>query len=186
MDCLPALLRDSCLCAPRLGLFVPRVRARDGLLPGRTLGSILVLNRRFDVVVPDGVRGEVASAIGRGPVEYGQVLACVGARTEDDESDVTSSGSGTFSLQGECEVTTPIDGIFYRRASPDSPPYVEEGDLVVAGQTLGLVEVMKTFNPIRYGSPASPERGRIARIVPADLAEVAAGSTLFVISAVEG
>ena len=37
-------------------------------------------------------------------------------------------------------------GVFYRAADPDSPPFVEVGDVVVAGQTLCLIEAMKLFN----------------------------------------
>ena len=37
---------------------------------------------------------------------------------------------------------------FYRRASPDDDPYVDEGDRVSDGQVIGLVEVMKNFNEV--------------------------------------
>jgi len=45
-------------------------------------------------------------------------------------------------------VTTPIIGTFYRSPSPESPPFVEIGDTVEAGQTIGIVEAMKVFNEI--------------------------------------
>ena len=45
-------------------------------------------------------------------------------------------------------VTTPIIGTFYRASSPDTPPFVEIGDLVEVGQTVGIVEAMKVFNEI--------------------------------------
>lgn len=46
------------------------------------------------------------------------------------------------------EVTSPLPGTFYHRESPSSPPYVTVGSRVVAGDTVGVVEVMKMFNPI--------------------------------------
>ncbi|MBI4083409.1 MAG: biotin carboxylase [Candidatus Lambdaproteobacteria bacterium] len=40
-------------------------------------------------------------------------------------------------------------GTFYRRPGPDQPSYVGEGERVGEGDVLGLLEVMKMFNPIR-------------------------------------
>lgn len=46
------------------------------------------------------------------------------------------------------EVLSPLPGIFYRRPSPDAEPFVKEGVAVKAGDTIGLVEVMKQFSEI--------------------------------------
>lgn len=56
-------------------------------------------------------------------------------------------------------VRSPLTGIFYRAASPDSPPFVELGDLVEEGQTVGIVEAMKVFNEIK-----AEWRGRVVAI----------------------
>ncbi len=45
-------------------------------------------------------------------------------------------------------VPSPLVGIFYRQSSPDTPVFVEVGDTVTAGQTIGIVEAMKVFNEI--------------------------------------
>ena len=45
-------------------------------------------------------------------------------------------------------VPCPLPGTFYRRPSPDQPPFKGEGDAVAVGDTLGLVEVMKSFTPV--------------------------------------
>lgn len=42
----------------------------------------------------------------------------------------------------------PMTGTFYRAASPESPPYVEEGSHVERGDVVGLIEAMKVFNEI--------------------------------------
>lgn len=39
-------------------------------------------------------------------------------------------------------------GTFYRAPSPGAPPFVKVGDRVAAGQTVGIVEVMKLFNTV--------------------------------------
>ena len=43
---------------------------------------------------------------------------------------------------------TPVPGTFYRRPDPDSDPFKTEGDTVEAGETIGLVEIMKNFQAV--------------------------------------
>ena len=45
-------------------------------------------------------------------------------------------------------VTSPMVGTFYRSASPDSKPFVEVGQSVKEGDTIGIIEAMKMFNQI--------------------------------------
>jgi acetyl-CoA carboxylase biotin carboxyl carrier protein len=45
-------------------------------------------------------------------------------------------------------IASPLVGIFYRTPSPDSPTFVEIGDTVEVGETIGIVEAMKVFNEI--------------------------------------
>lgn len=49
------------------------------------------------------------------------------------------------------EIRSPLPGTFYRASSPDTPPFKAEGDAVAAGDTIGLIEVMKTFQQIPAG-----------------------------------
>lgn len=46
-------------------------------------------------------------------------------------------------------VKSPMPGTFFRRPDPESPYYIEEGDSISAGDTIGLVEVMKSFHEIK-------------------------------------
>jgi acetyl-CoA carboxylase biotin carboxyl carrier protein len=46
------------------------------------------------------------------------------------------------------EIVTPVPGTFYRRPDPDSDPFKTEGDTVEAGETIGLVEIMKNFQAV--------------------------------------
>lgn len=50
---------------------------------------------------------------------------------------------------GEVKISAPMPGVFYRRPSPDEDMFVELGDEAEAGETLGLVEVMKQFHEIK-------------------------------------
>ncbi len=45
-------------------------------------------------------------------------------------------------------IVSPMVGVFYRAPSPGEPNFVEIGDKVEIGQTIGTVEAMKTFNEI--------------------------------------
>ena len=60
-------------------------------------------------------------------------------------------------------VKAPMVGVAYLAADPDSPPYVKVGDTVSEGQTLMLIEAMKTYNPVR-----APRAGRVAEILVND------------------
>tara|TARA_B100001559_G_C16385546_1_gene568631 strand:+ start:514 stop:963 length:450 start_codon:yes stop_codon:yes gene_type:complete len=51
------------------------------------------------------------------------------------------------SSNGE-KVLSPMPGVFYSAQSPDKPPFVNEGDRVVKGQVLCIIESMKIMNEI--------------------------------------
>lgn len=42
-------------------------------------------------------------------------------------------------------IQSPLPGTFYTKPSPEEPPFKSSGDPVAVGDTIGLVEVMKTF-----------------------------------------
>lgn len=52
-------------------------------------------------------------------------------------------------IQGEI-IRAPLDGLFYLRASPKDPPFVEIGAVLKPGDILGLIEIMKCFHPLKY------------------------------------
>ncbi|MEO8002041.1 MAG: acetyl-CoA carboxylase biotin carboxyl carrier protein [Arenimonas sp.] len=45
-------------------------------------------------------------------------------------------------------IRSPMVGTYYASPNPDSAPYVKVGQTVKAGDTLGIIEAMKMFNPI--------------------------------------
>jgi len=76
-----------------------------------------------------------------------------------------------------CAFTASIDGQFYRRATPDAPPFVSEGDVLRPGQVVGLIEVMKFFYDVNFDSPiADPAAAyRIVKIVAANATPLRSG-----------
>lgn len=47
------------------------------------------------------------------------------------------------------QVLSPVPGTFYTQASPEEPIYKAVGDPVAIGDTIGLIEVMKTFIEVK-------------------------------------
>jgi len=45
-------------------------------------------------------------------------------------------------------IQSPLPGTFYRSASPGQPAFKNEGDMVQAGDVIGLIEVMKQFSEV--------------------------------------
>ena len=73
-------------------------------------------------------------------------------------------------------VTSPMVGTVYLQAEPGSPPFVKVGDAVSEGDTLLIIEAMKTMNQI----PA-PRAGTVKRILVEDSAPVEFGAPLMII-----
>ena len=60
-------------------------------------------------------------------------------------------------------VASPMVGTAYLSPEPGKAAFVKVGDAVTAGQTLLIIEAMKTFNPIR-----APKAGKIVKIMISD------------------
>jgi acetyl-CoA carboxylase biotin carboxyl carrier protein len=73
-------------------------------------------------------------------------------------------------------VPSPMVGTAYLASEPGAAPFVKVGDSVAAGQTLMVVEAMKTFNPI----PA-PRDGKVTAVLVADGQPVEFGEPLVIL-----
>ena len=73
-------------------------------------------------------------------------------------------------------VTSPMVGTAYRAPEPGAPPFIEIGSKVTAGQTLLIIEAMKTMNQI-----PSPRAGTVIAILVEDGQPVEYGEPLAVI-----
>lgn len=74
------------------------------------------------------------------------------------------------------DVKSPMVGTFYRAASPESPPYVNMGDVISPGQVICIIEAMKLMNEIK-----SEIRGKILEILVDNAEPVEFGQPLFLI-----
>ena len=107
------------------------------------------------------------SAAPAAPVPASAHAPEVTTAAKDDVAASAPSGSA---------VTSPMVGTAYRAAEPGGKPFVEVGDQVEEGQTILIVEAMKTFNPI----PA-PRSGVVKAIFVADQQPVEFGEPLMTI-----
>ena len=73
-------------------------------------------------------------------------------------------------------VKSPMVGTVYMQSAPDAPAFIKVGDTVTAGQTLMIIEAMKTMNPI----PAT-KAGKVVEILVGDGDPVEFGEPLVVI-----
>jgi acetyl-CoA carboxylase biotin carboxyl carrier protein len=165
--------------APRVGVF---------LNPFDRVITMKVLNQRYVLRLPRDVHGRVTETLipnAYTPVAYGQPIARIDPRVLEAGAEASGGPAGRRSVAGEADdaslitVPAPSEGIFYRRPSPDSPPYVEVGSPVASGRVLGLVEIMKCFYQITYDGPGLPEEGEVVKILAEDTSEVQFGQALF-------
>jgi acetyl-CoA carboxylase biotin carboxyl carrier protein len=114
------------------------------------LGNVPEAQRLAPVEPTDGLR----------PMPAPAVLAGQASAGTDRPAPAASGPAGTpapaaavpaIAVAGDHVIAAPFVGVFYRRPSPDQPPFVEVGDRVKAGDTVCLIEVMKLFNSITAG-----------------------------------
>ena len=73
-------------------------------------------------------------------------------------------------------VTSPLVGVVYVAPEPGGRPFVVAGDEINEGDTLFIVEAMKTMNPVR-----APRGGRVTRILAENGARVEYGEVLLIL-----
>ena len=73
-------------------------------------------------------------------------------------------------------VTSPLVGVVYVAPEPGGRPFVLVGDEIREGDTLFIVEAMKTMNPVR-----APSGGRVTRVLAENGARVEYGEVLLIL-----
>lgn len=97
------------------------------------------------------------------PVAAAAAPAAAPAAAQDEAAAVPAE-----ELPAGTEVKSPLVGTFYSSPSPDAPPFVLVGQKVKEGDTLFIIEAMKTMNEVK-----SPCDGTVSRILaqPGDMVE---------------
>ena len=76
------------------------------------------------------------------------------------------------------ELLAPLPGVFYRKPAPDKPAYKSDGDTITQDDTIGLIEVMKSFNEVKAGLA-----GKLVRFLAENEEAVMAGQPIAEIDA---
>ncbi len=177
------MTRDGSLIhilAPTVGHW--REAPAEGSLvqPGSSLGFVDTLGVLHRVVAPAGAVGVVVGRDGNakapGYVAYGDVLLTLDL--EAATGSVTAAAAEADADAAGLAFRSPLSGRFYSRPSPDQDPFVKPGDTVKVGQTVALLEVMKTFNRVTYGGDGLPDTAKVVAVVPDNESDLDQGDVI--------
>lgn len=147
----------------------------------RQLAEILKATDLTEIEVErDELRIRVAREIHVAPaqVQYAAAPAAAPVQAAPAAPVSMPSDPATIVARAGEEVKSPMVGTAYLQASPEAPPFVKPGDKVKKGQTLLIVEAMKTMNPIQ-----APRDGVIKDILVGDGQPVEFGEPLVLLEA---
>ena len=111
---------------------------------------------------------EMSSEVINSPNNITEVKSKVLKTQPEDKTEIEN-------INDENIVKSPMVGVAYLSADPNSPPYVKVGQHVKAGDILLLIEAMKTFNEIK-----APKSGVIKKIVALNSQPVEFGDNLII------
>lgn len=181
---------DTSLRAPCVARVLLTASRGDFVASGQALGTVEVLGRRSPLLAPS--LGQVfrvgAAPLPRGwnPVAYHQPLLALEPWSEQGQQGALQAEHALPGLPGDAQVIeASIDGMFYRSASPEDPPFIQEGDLIGPGQVLGLIEVMKFFYEVKFERGDLGPQVKVLRITAEDGASIEAGSPILYVAPVK-
>jgi acetyl-CoA carboxylase biotin carboxyl carrier protein len=169
------------LFAPMPGIWREAPAHGDPIGPGGRIGVLEVLGVLHELRAPADVEGVVdsdAPRLGERPVAYGDVLVRLVAPTTTTRTKANAVRTDAAAVSDKLVFRAPLSGRYYARPSPDKPPFVQLGSEVGPGQTIALLEVMKTFNRLTYGGAGLPERARVVAVLARDEDDVDAGTPI--------
>jgi len=186
-----AEFRDShyIVLSPSVGNYSSMPQPGAFLPGGSFVGRLNILNTFYDLCLPGAVSGLVVADSEKDfifPVEYGQELFRLSQDKRflepgEQAGQLISKAEEDAESEAGCVISAFTSGIFYDKPAPDSPPFVAVGQEIKKGKTLGLIEVMKTFNYISFPGTDKGDTGIIKKIYVKDSQEVKLGQPLFLI-----
>jgi acetyl-CoA carboxylase biotin carboxyl carrier protein len=143
----------------------------------RRLADILTETGLSEIEVEHaGLKIRVAKQLGAAPTQVTYAPPPPPAPAAATSAPVASDAAPAARASGDA-VKSPMVGSVYLQPEPGAEPFVKVGDTVSAGQTLMIIEAMKTMNPI----PA-PKAGKVVEILVEDGQPVEFGEPLVVIA----
>jgi acetyl-CoA carboxylase biotin carboxyl carrier protein len=169
--------------SPGVGLWRDAPRVGDVITPGASLGALEILGVIHPLIAPPSARGTVMGLppgprLARRAVSHAELLLTLDPRAiSTGASDAAAAAARGAS--GAPVFRAPMGGRYYARPAPDAAPFVSVGDVIEPGQTIAILEVMKTFNRVQYAAgTALPERARVLAILPKDGDDVSSSDPL--------
>ena len=146
----------------------------------RQLADILNDTSLTEIEVERGeLRIRVAREIVAAPVmQYAAAPAAQAAPAAAAAPVSMPSDPATIVAKSGEEVKSPMVGTAYLQPAPGADPFIKVGDKVKKGQTLLIVEAMKTMNPIQ-----SPRDGVVKEVLVGDAQPVEFGEPLVLLEA---
>jgi acetyl-CoA carboxylase biotin carboxyl carrier protein len=144
----------------------------------RRLADILTETGLSEIEVEhSGLKIRVAKTLTAAPMQmmHAAPAAPPPASVAAASSAASAEASAPARASGDV-INSPMVGSVFLQPEPGAEPFVKVGDTVAAGQTLMIIEAMKTMNPI----PA-PKAGKIVEILVEDGQPVEFGEPLAVI-----
>ncbi len=136
------------------------------------LGEIEIETDDHRIRVSRGSTGSTqavyATAPAAAPAAAPQAAAPAAAEPAPTAAETASNNPGA--------VKSPMVGTAYMSPEPGAPAFIKPGDTVSEGQTLLIVEAMKTMNPI-----AAPKAGKVVEILVSDQEPVEFGQPLVIV-----
>jgi len=169
------------LRAPGVGILRELPTLGSRLQAGQECGFLEVLGVQHPLLLPHDMAGSIVS-LSLEParlqaVSYGDELCQI--KPQLDVEGMVAENHSHRSSDGGLLFRSPQAGRFYTAPDPDSPPFLAVGDTLEAGRTLGLLEVMKTFSPIKYEqTPGLPPHAKVKSILVQDRDDVEEGTPL--------
>lgn len=149
------------------------VKALAELLRSNDLTDLEV---RRDYGEDDSLTVRVSRSMQAAPQAIAAPVAVAAAPVTAPPAAPSTEASATDPAQLPGAVTSPMVGTCYLQAEPGTPSFVSVGDTVTEGQTILIIEAMKTMNQI----PA-PKAGKVTRILVDDGSPVEFGAPLMII-----
>ncbi len=144
----------------------------------RKLADILTDTGLSEIEVErDGLKIRVAKTLTSAPIHYAAGPApAAHAPSAAAPATETAPAPAAETRNKADTINSPMVGTIYLQPQPDAPPFIKVGDTVAIGQTLMIVEAMKTMNPI----PAT-KAGRVVEVLVEDGQPVEFGEPLVVV-----
>lgn len=145
---------------------------RASVFGGATLTDEMGMPKEIAAVAgswdPDGVVRVIEALARSGATSFAIEVASAGLKLEvrregDAPSPLPRPPEAAMPEERTTSVTAPVLGVLYRRAAPDQPVLIEEGGSVEAGQTICVIEVMKTYHEV-----TAPRAGQLIAFLVAE------------------